>query len=134
MQSLDNIPSMEYIYYMWEVEYTSEFGDWWETLSEDEQAVIDSGVRLIEQFGPLLKFPHSSNIRQSKHGNMRELRSQYEGRPYRTFYAFDPRRMAILLIGGDKTGDDRFYDTMVPMADKIYDEYLKEIQEENDGE
>jgi len=55
------------------------------------------------------------------------------GKPYRTFYAFDPRRTAILLIGGDKSGDDRFYETMVPIADKIYDEYLKEIQGEKDG-
>ena len=64
---------------------------------------------------------------------MRELRSQCEGRPLRTFYAFDPRRTAILLIGGDKTGDDRFYDVMVPIADRIYDNYLNEIQEKNNG-
>ena len=61
---------------------------------------------------------------------MRELRSQCKGNPLRTFYAFDPRRTAILLIGGDKTGNDGFYDEMVPKADKIFDEYLKEIQEE----
>jgi len=56
-----------------------------------------------------------------------------QGHPLRTFYAFDPRRSAILLIGGDKIGKDDFYDKMVPKADKIYDEYLKEIQEENNG-
>lgn len=44
--------------------------------------------------------------------------------------AFDPRRSAILLIGGDKTGDDRFYERMMPVADKLYDEYLKELREE----
>jgi len=64
---------------------------------------------------------------------MRELRRQCKGRPLRTFYAFDPRRTAILLIGGDKTGNDRFYDEMIPKADEIYDEYLKEIQEEHNG-
>jgi len=48
-------------------------------------------------------------------------------------YAFDPKRTAILLIGGDKTGDDRFYDIMVPLADRIYDNYLNEIEEENNG-
>ena len=103
------------------------------TLSEDEQDAVDYSVGLLENEGPSLKFPHSSNVRQSKHGSMRELRSQYKGQPLRTFYAFDPRRTAILLIGGNKTGDDRFYDEMVPVADKIYDNYLKEIQEENDG-
>jgi hypothetical protein len=64
---------------------------------------------------------------------MRELRSQCKGQPLRTFYAFDPRRTAILLIGGDKTGDDRFYDVMVPLADRIYDNYLSEIKEEENG-
>jgi len=118
---------MEYIINMWEVEYTSEFEVWWESLNEAEQNTVAYSVRLLQSEGPSLKFPHSSDVRQSKHRNMRELRSQYAGKPYRTFYAFDPRRIAILLIGGDKTGDDRFYETMVPIADRIYDEYLKEI-------
>ena len=118
---------------MWEVEYTDKFGEWWETLSEDEQDAVDYSVGLLENEGPSLKFPHSSNVRQSKHGSMRELRSQCKGQPLRTFYVFDTRRTAILLIGGNKIGDDRFYDEMVPVADKIYDNYLKEIQEENDG-
>lgn len=49
---------------------------------------------------------------------MKELRTQCQGRPIRTMYAFDPRRSAILLIGGDKTGDDRFYERMIPLADR----------------
>ena len=127
------IPLMEYTFFMWVVEYTDEFEAWWETLSVAEQDAVDYSVGLLENEGPSLRFPHSTNVIQSKHGAMRELRSQCEGRPLRTFYAFDPRRTAILLIGGDKTGDDKFYDVMVPRADKIYDVYLKEIQEEKDG-
>ena len=46
------------------------------------------------------------------------------------FYAFDPRRSAILLIGGDKTGDNRFYERMVPVADDLYDTYIEEIRKE----
>ena len=61
---------------------------------------------------------------------MRELRTQHEGRPYRTLYAFDPRRAAILLIGGDKTGDDRWYETHVPMADNLYDAHLEALKKE----
>jgi hypothetical protein len=118
---------------MWDVEYTDEFEEWWETLSEDEQNAIAYSVCLLQSEGPALKFPHSSDVKQSRHKNMRELRSQCKGKPYRTFYAFDPRRTAILLIGGDKTGNDDFYDEMVPKADKIYDQYLKEIQEEKNG-
>ncbi len=59
---------------------------------------------------------------------MRELRVQQQGRPYRVFYAFDPLRKAILLIAGDKTGDDRFYERMVPVADELYDQHLEEIE------
>jgi hypothetical protein len=124
---------MEYTLAMWEVEYTDEFREWWDSLSWDEQAVIDSGVTLIEQRGPSLPYPYSSSVKGSRHKKMRELRNQYAGKPLRTFYAFDPSRTAVLLIGGDKTGDDRFYEVMVPRADKILDEYLKEKQEEKDG-
>lgn len=81
----------------WPVEYTDEFGDWWDTVTE-------------------------------------ELRVQSGGKPLRVFYAFDPRRMAILLIGGDKTGDRRFYEQMIPIADALYDQHLAELEKEkNDG-
>ena len=115
---------------MWKVEYTDEFGLWWETLTEDEQDSLDASVRLVEQFGPHLGRPHSDTIKGSKHSNMKELRTQSKGRPIRTFYAFDPRRMAILLIGGDKTGDDRFYQQMIPLADRLYDQHLEELRKE----
>jgi len=114
----------------WEVEYTDEFGDWWATLSEAEQEDITAVVELLEQKGPQLPFPHSSGISDSKHSHMRELRIQHAGRPYRTLYAFDPRRMAILLIGGDKTGNDRWYNENIPIADKLYDVHLESIEKE----
>lgn len=58
---------------------------------------------------------------------MRELRVQHQGRPYRLLYAFDPRRVAMLLIGGDKTGNNRWYEEMVPKADRIFEQHLREI-------
>jgi len=61
---------------------------------------------------------------------MRELRIQHEGRPYRVLYAFDPRRTAMLLVGGDKTGNNRWYDEYVPLADAIYDRHLLELENE----
>jgi hypothetical protein len=61
---------------------------------------------------------------------MRELRVQSRGKPVRIFYAFDPRRTAILLIGGDKTGIKRFYEEMIPLADRLYDEYIEELRKE----
>jgi hypothetical protein len=114
---------------MWEVEFTDEFEAWWNTLSAKEQSVIDSDVKLLENFGPLLPFPYSSAVLKSRHNKMRELRTQSAGNPLRTFYAFDPRRIAILLIGGNKTGDDRFYEVFVPVADKIYDAHLKGLEQ-----
>ena len=114
----------------WDVEYTNEFGDWWGTLSEAEQESLAASVRLLEERGPNLGFPHSSGINGSRHSHMRELRTQHEGRPYRTLYAFDPRRSAILLIGGDKTGDERWYDVHVPVADRLYEEHLEQLRKE----
>jgi hypothetical protein len=74
--------------------------------------------------------PHADHIKGSKHANMKELRTQTGGSPIRSFFAFDPRRSAILLIGGDKTGDSRFYDRMIPIADALYDTYLAELRKE----
>jgi hypothetical protein len=114
----------------WDVEYTDEFETWWASLSESEQESLAASVQLLEMRGPSLGFPHSSGINGSKHGRMRELRTQHDGRPLRTLYAFDPRRAAILLIGGDKTGGDRWYEIHVPMADQLYDAHLEQLQKE----
>lgn len=114
----------------YEVEYTDDFEIWWAGLTEAEQESVTASVGLLAQAGPLLRFPHSSGIVGSRHGHMRELRVQHAGQPYRVFYAFDPRRVGILLIGGCKAGDDRFYETMVPLADRICDAHLREIEKE----
>ncbi len=114
----------------WNVEYTDEFGEWWDGLAEDERESLDASVRLLEDRGPNLGFPHSSGISSSGHGHMRELRTQHDGRPFRTLYAFDPRRSAILLIGGDKTGDDRWYDVHISIADRLYDAHLEQLRNE----
>ena len=114
----------------WDVEYTDEFGKWWNTLIAAQQEDIAATVNLLMEYGPNLPYPHSSGIEGSKHAHMRELRVQSQGNPIRIFYAFDPRRCAILLIGGDKTGDKRFYQTNIPLADKLYDEHLEELRKE----
>jgi hypothetical protein len=114
----------------WEVEFTAEFGRWWDGLSRSEQKSVDFTVTLLQEVGPMLRMPHSSGIETSRHAHMRELRIQHEGRPYRVLYAFDPRRAAILLIGGDKTGNERWYTEYVPLADAIYDQHLRELENE----
>ena len=125
------IPYLEYNVRMpWDVEYTDEFGQWWQGLLESQQDAVAARVELLMEYGPNLPYPHSSDVRSSRHGVMRELRVQSGGRPIRVFYAFDPRRTSILLIGGDKTGNDRFYEEYVPVADGLYDEHLEELRKE----
>jgi hypothetical protein len=115
---------------VWDIEYTNEFGDWWDSLSDKEQNDTVAVINLLAERGANLPFPYSSGIVGSKHSQMRELRVQSGGRPIRLFYAFDPRRTAILLVGGDKTGDNRFYETYIPIADRLYDVYLEELKKE----
>lgn len=114
----------------WDVEYTDEFGAWWAELTDFQQEDVAAVVELLGEHGPQLPFPYSSGVESSRHSHMRELRIQSGGRPIRVFYAFDPRRSAILLVGGDKTGDGRFYHRHVRLADSLYDEHLDELREE----
>jgi hypothetical protein len=114
----------------WDIEYTDEFGDWWARLAVAEQESVSASVQLLGQFGHALGFPHSSGVKGARHGNLRELRVQHAGRPFRVHYAFDPRRCALLLIGGDKTGHDRWYEIHVPPADRLYDEHIKTLRRE----
>jgi hypothetical protein len=114
----------------WEVEFTDEFELWWNGLTAGEQEDVDASVLLLEQYGPTLRQPHTSGIESSRHTHMRELRIQHAGRPYRVLYAFDPTRTAILLIGGDKTGNNRWYEEFVPRADSLYDQHIELLKSE----
>ena len=108
-----------------EIVVTDEFKRWFEGLNESEQEVIDRIVGLLQERGVTLEFPCSSGIKGTKVAGLRELRIQQAGRPYRILYAFDPIRQAILLVGGDKTGDSRWYEKAVRLAEKLFSEYLR---------
>lgn len=112
---------------MWKVEYTELFEAWWQSITEPQKISVDGYVGLLEEKGPALGFPHSSGVIGSKHSRMRELRVQHKGKPLRVLYAFDPRRVALLLLGGDKTGDKRWYLKNVPTADRLYAEHLDSL-------
>ena|SRR5690349_24644242 len=119
---------------MWEAEYTDEFGSWYDGLTEEDQDAVIARVELLQEFGPGLGRPTVDNVHQSRHSNMKELRAEGS---LRVLFAFDPRRTAILLIGGDKSPDDprspawsRWYDHFVPIADDLYDEHLAELRKE----
>ena len=114
----------------WEIEVTDEFKAWWNGLTDAECVSVEAAVLLLEERGPHLPYPYCSKVTTSSHAGMRELRVQHKGRPYRILYVFDPRRVAILLLGGDKTGDDRWYEKTVPLAYRLCDEHLSEIKKE----
>ena len=97
-------------------------------MSESEQGKVDARVSLVIEHGPNLGFPFSSQVRTSRFPEMRELRAQAGGDPLRMLYAFDPRRTAILLVAGDKTGDGRWYETNVPVADRLFERHLRTIE------
>jgi hypothetical protein len=114
----------------WDVEFTDEFGDWWSLLTDEEQDDVAHAIRVLQENGPMLGRPHVDSIKSSKHHNMKELRIQHKGDPYRVLFVFDPRRTAVLLIGGSKVGNEFWYEENVPKADKIYDNYLAELGKE----
>jgi len=115
----------------WEIEFTDEFEAWWGNLTAEEQESVDFGVGLLIDRGPTLPFPYSSQVKGSKFGEMRELRVQHQGKPFRVLYAFDPLRVALLLVGGDKTGDARWYERMVPVADQLFEAHLADLKKQN---
>jgi hypothetical protein len=107
-----------------EVIVTAEFETWWDGLAVEEQKSVAVVVAMLEERGATLPFPYSSGIAGST--KLRELRVQHAGKPYRVLYAFDPKRNAILLLGGNKAGTGRWYDGHVPKAEKLFAAYLKE--------
>ncbi len=116
---------------VWEIRVTSRFEHWYLRLSDEEAEDVTAVVDLLEEHGAALGFPFSSGVASSRHAHMRELRIQHAGRPYRILYAFDPWRSAVLLLGGDKSGDDRWYEKHVLEADRLYEAYLAESTREH---
>lgn len=113
----------------WEVEYTDEFGDWWDSLTGVAQDEIADAITILGQHGPTLGRPYVDTVTGSRHANMKELRIS----SLRILFAFDPRRMAILLIGGDKRGQwNAWYAEMIPIADRLYDEHLEALRKEGE--
>jgi hypothetical protein len=115
---------------VYEVVGTADFEAWFLDLDDLDSRAVARVVGLLESRGPRLGFPHSSAIRGSRYA-FRELRIQSRGHPLRVIYAFDPHRQAVLLMGGDKAGDDRFYQWIVPKAEVLWEEYLREQPSRN---
>jgi hypothetical protein len=114
----------------WEIETSDEFSEWYCSLANDEALSVNFSVELLEQAGPALARPHVDTLRGSRIPNLKELRVQHRGRPIRILFVFDPRRVGYLILGGDKTGDQDWYRSYMPQAEKIYAKHLAEIRSE----
>ena len=110
------------------VEFTEGCAEWLVALTLAEQEDILAVIGLLKRLGPQLGYPYSSGIEGSQYAHMRELRIQHKGKPYRVLYAFDPLRTALLLLGGNKTGKDRWYKKMIPQADILYTKHLNNVK------
>jgi hypothetical protein len=84
---------------------------------------------MLKEYGPTLGRPYVDTLKGTQHANLKELRVQHLGRPYRVLFAFDPRRNAYLILGGDKTGNTKWYVDAIRRADAIYAQHLREIGE-----
>lgn len=120
------------LFMAWEINVTAEFVAWYRGLDDGgdgpDSARVRAAVEAIEARGPALGRPLADRIEGSRHHNMKELRPR--GGHLRVLFAFDPRREAVLLVGGDKREDwTARYERMVPLADD-YDRYLEELRAE----
>lgn len=114
---------------MWDIEATDQFEEWYNALDDDDLESVTAAVNRLEDHGPALRRPFVDTIKISRHANMKELRPL--GGNLRILFAFDPRRSAILLLGGDKSNRwSDWYKKMVPVADALYDEHLEDLRRE----
>jgi len=115
----------------WDIEYTDQFETWWDTLTLDEQRAVTAAMELLKRDGQALGRPIVDTLTASRHPNMKELRPP--ATYLRVLFAFDPRRMAILLIGGNKEHRwKQWYREFLPIADRLYDEHLAELERDGD--
>ncbi len=110
---------------MWAVVQTEEFGAWFSRIDAAAQEDVFAAVRILSEIGPSLGRPLVDSLKGSKHTNMKELRVQSKGRPFRIAFAFDRRRQAVLLVGGNKQGQKRFYQDLIRTADDRFENYLR---------
>ncbi|EKR27810.1 type II toxin-antitoxin system RelE/ParE family toxin [Leptospira interrogans] len=112
---------------MWKIVQSQEFGDWFKNIDTDIQVDIYAILKVLSEKGPSLGRPYVDSLKNSKINNLKELRVQSKGRPFRIAFVFDLNRNAFLLIGGNKRGDKRFYEKIIPLAEKIYKRYLGDL-------
>jgi len=114
----------------WEVTFHDDFEAEFDALDEAVQDELLAHSKLLEQFGPQLGRPRVDALNGSRHANMKELRFDASDGVWRVAFAFDPKRQAVLLVAGDKSGgsEKRFYRQLIAKADERFDDYLSRLR------
>lgn len=112
----------------WEVLLDPDFKIWLFEQLEDVQDAIFAHVELLERFGPSLGRPHVDTLKGSQLPNLKELRVQHHGAPWRVLFVFDPKRKAFLLVGGNKQGNDQWYKRAIPLAEQRYRRHIEQME------
>jgi hypothetical protein len=115
----------------WTIIFHPDFKTWLDEQEEDVQDSILVGLGLLKQEGPLLGRPYADTLKGSRYPNLKELRVQHGGEPWRILFAFDPVRQAIVLVGGNKTGDKRWYEKNMTIAEQRFTEHLESLEDLN---
>lgn len=112
----------------WVVLLDPDFAAWLLQQDVGVRTAIAAHAKLLQEFGPGLGRPRVDTLKGSSLPNLKELRVQHRGEPWRVLFAFDPKRQAILLVGGTKQGNDRWYREVVPIAEQRYQRHVDELE------
>jgi hypothetical protein len=114
----------------WSVEFHPKFKAEYDELPEAVQDGLIASLEPLREFGPSLGRPDVDTLNDSHYANMKELRLKADGGVWRVAFAFDPRRSAIILVAGDKSGVStaKFYQRLIDKADKRYREHLEILE------
>ena len=116
----------------WKIHLDEDYFAWFKELDEGLGDEIGANIEVLKELGPNLGRPRVDTLKDSAYTNMKELRIQYQGEPWRIIFAFDPERSAILLLGGNKAGDKRWYKTNIPIADERYGRHLQSLEQKKE--
>lgn len=112
------------------IKTTDTFERWFTSLNDTDRARVFAALLVLREKGPGLSRPYADTLRGSRYSDMKELRIQSRGEPIRAFFAFDPARTGIVLCAGNKVGNEkRFYDEMLPVAEREFTNWLKTFKE-----
>lgn len=117
----------------WFLVYLDEFSNWLDGQDEDLQDEALSHLEMLKDRGPLLSRPYADTLKGSKIANLKELRFNYKGSPIRILYAFDPRKQGVIILAGDKTGNKRWYEKNIPIAEKLYAAHLAKLSKQQES-